>query len=171
MESKYGEGSRFCFTLPVAAEAVKPEVSSLQQDYEAEAARAAETAVELEVLVVDDERDHVELIGKILRDGGYRITKAYDGGEAIESIKHSKPDLIILDLMMPNVSGFDVIEYVKKEEDTKEIPIIVVTGKELTRDEAAMLDGAVERILRKGFFEAEVVLEEVRNALIKCGYS
>jgi two-component system sensor histidine kinase ChiS len=171
VKSKYGEGSRFCFTLPVAEEAVKPEVSSLQQGYEAEAVRAAEKAVEINVLAVDDERDHVELIGKILRDGGYQIRKAYDGGEAIESIKHSKPDLIILDLMMPNVSGFEVIEYVKKGEDTKEIPIIVITGKELTRDEAAMLDGAVERILRKGFFEAEVVLEEVRNALIKRGYS
>ena len=72
---------------------------------------------------------------------------------------------------MPIVGGFEVIEYVKKGEDTNEIPIIVITGKELTRDETAMLDGAVERILRKGFFEAEVVLEEVRNALIKRGYS
>jgi len=72
---------------------------------------------------------------------------------------------------MPNVSGFDVIDYIKTGEDTKEIPIIVVTGKELTRDETTMLDGTVERILRKGFFEAEEVLEEVRNALIKCGYS
>jgi len=171
VKSKYGEGSRFCFTLPVTAEPVKPEVSSFQQDYEAEAAGLAETAVEMQVLVVDDERDHVELIGKILRDGGYQIAKAYDGEEAIESIRHSKPDLIILDLMMPNVSGFEVIEYVKKGEDTKEIPIIVITGKELTRDEAATLDETVERILRKGFFEAEVVLEEVRNALIKRGYS
>jgi PAS domain S-box-containing protein len=167
VKSKYGEGSRFCFTLPVTEEAIKRELYSFQQDYEAEAARPAETAVEMEVLVVDDEKDHVELIGKILRDGGYRITKAYDGEEAIVSIKHSKPDLIILDLMMPNVSGFDVIEYVRKGEDTKEIPVIVVTGKELTRDEIAMLDGTVERILRKGFFEAEEVLEEVRSALIK----
>ena len=171
VRSKYGEGSRFCFTLPVTGEAVKPEVNSLQQDYEAEDARVAEKAVEIKVLVVDDEQDHVELIGKILRDGGYRITKAYGGEEAIELIKHSKPNLIILDLMMPNVSGFDVIEYIKTGEDTKEIPIIVVTGKELTRNETAILGGRVERILRKGFFEAEDVLEEVRHTLVKYGHS
>jgi len=168
-ESKYGAGSRFCFTLPVTREAVKPEVSSLQQDYEAEDARVAEKAVETKVLVVDDEPDHVELISKILGEEGYQITKAYDGEGAIESIKHSKPNLIILDLMMPNVSGFDVIEYLKTGDDTKEIPIIVVTGKELTKEEMEVLDGRVEKVLKKGLLGGEVILEVVRNTLDKFG--
>jgi signal transduction histidine kinase/response regulator of citrate/malate metabolism len=168
-ESKYGEGSRFCFTLPVTGEAVKPEVSSLQQDYEAEDARVAEKAVETKVLVVDDEPDHVEFISKILGEEGYQTTKAYDGKEAIESIKHSKPDLIILDLMMPNVSGFDAIEYLKTGDDTKEIPIIVVTGKELTREEMEVLDRRVEKVLKKGLLGGEVILEVVRNTLDKFG--
>ena len=171
VKSKYGEGSRFCFGLPVTAEAVTPEVETPQQDYEAEDGGLAEKTVEIEVLVVDDEQDHVELIGKILREGGYRIKKAYNGEEAIALIKHSKPDLIVLDLMMPKVSGFEVIDYIKTGEDTREIPVIVVTGRELTKDETAILDGRVERILRKGFFEAEEILEEVRNTLMKCGHS
>ena len=172
-ESKYGEGSRFCFALPVEAEAIEPKRKSLQQDYQAMGVlkedKGVEKAVQIKVLVVDDEPDHVELISKILREEGYQITKAYDGEGAIESIKHSKPDLIILDLMMPNVSGFDVIEYLKTGDDTKEIPIIVVTGKELTREQMEVLDGRVEKILKKGLLGVEVILEVVRNTLDKFG--
>jgi signal transduction histidine kinase/CheY-like chemotaxis protein len=172
-ESKYGEGSRFCFALPVEAEAIEPKRKSLQQDYQVMGVlkedKGVEKAVQIKVLVVDDEPDHVELISKILREEGYQITKAYDGEGAIESIKHSKPDLIILDLMMPNVSGFDVIEYLKTGDDTKEIPIIVVTGKELTREQMEVLNGRVEKILKKGLLGGEVILEVVRNTLDKFG--
>ncbi|UCG66425.1 MAG: response regulator, partial [Deltaproteobacteria bacterium] len=172
-ESKYGEGSRFCFALPVEAEAFEPKRKSLQQDYQAMGVlkedKGVEKAVQIKVLVVDDEPDHVELISKILRDEGYQITKAYDGEVAIESIKLSKPDLVILDLMMPNVSGFEVIEFLKKGDDTKEIPIIVVTGKELTREQMKVLNGRVEKILKKGLLGGEVILEVVRNTLDKFG--
>jgi signal transduction histidine kinase/CheY-like chemotaxis protein len=168
-ESKYGEGSRFCFILPVAAEAIAPKKKSLQQDYQIVGAREVDKVVEepvgVKVLVVDDEPDHVELISKILGEEGYQITKAYDGEEAIESAKHSKPDLIILDLMMPNVSGFEVIEYLKTGDDTKEIPIIVVTGKELTREQMGVLNGRVEKILKKGLLGVEGILEQVKNTL------
>lgn len=170
-ESKYGEGSRFCFTLPVRGEAIKVEERPLQQAYQvgvvSEEDRVPEKAAKVEVLVVDDEPDHVELISKALREGSYQIAKAYDGEEAIESIKRSKPDLIILDLMMPRVSGFDVIEYLKAGEDTREIPIIVVTGKELSREQMKDLDGRVEKILKKGLLGVEGILEEVRNILEK----
>lgn len=169
VESTYGEGSRFCFILPVAAEAIAPKKKSLQQDYQIVGAREVDKVVEepvgVKVLVVDDEPDHVELMSKILREEGYQITKAYDGEEAIESIKYTKPDLIILDLMMPKVSGFDVIEFLKTGDDTKEIPIIVVTGKELTREQMEVLNGRVEKILKKGLLGVEGILEQVKNTL------
>lgn len=171
VKSKYGEGSRFCFTLPVKAEAIEQRGESPRQDYETvevlEGERAVGKASGIQVLVVDDEPDHVELISKILKGEGYRIEKAYDGEKALESVKHSKPDLIILDLMMPNVSGFDVIDHLKAGEDTKEIPIIVVTGKDLTREQIGSLNGRVEKILKKGILGGEGILEQVRSTLDK----
>jgi signal transduction histidine kinase len=170
-ESTYGEGSRFCFTLPVKPELIEQKERSLRKDYRVEGlleeGRAIERPGEIHVLVVDDDTDHVELLSKILRDEGYQIAKAYDGDKAIESIEHSKPDLIILDLMMPNVSGFEVIEYLKKDEDTKEIPIIVVTGKELSREQLEFLNGSVENIVKKGILGMEEVLEVVKNTLAR----
>ena len=170
-ESNYGEGSKFCFTLPVKSQIIEQKEKSLLQDYQLVGAMQEEREVgkytEIHVLVVDDEPDHVELLSKILKDEGYQITKTYDGKNAIKSIEHSKPDLIILDLMMPNVSGFEVIEYLKKGEDTKEIPIIVVTGKELTREQMEFLKGRVEKIIKKGFLGMEEFLEVVKNTLAK----
>jgi len=137
VKSEYGKGSTFCFTLPLEAEAAR-------LDYEeagiGEELKPYRVAGETRVLVVDDEPDQVALISKLLREEGYQIAKAYDGQEAIESVKRSRPDLIILDLMMPNMNGFDVIEYLKGGEETKEIPIIVLTGKELTRKQTQDLN-------------------------------
>ena len=115
--------------------------------------------------MVDDEPDQVTLISKILGEEGYHIVKAYDGQEAIESVKRSEPDLIILDLMMPNVDGFEVIEYLKGGEETKEIPIIVLTGRELTKKQTQNLHGKVERIMKKGILSMEEILEVVKSTL------
>jgi signal transduction histidine kinase len=161
VKSKYGRGSTFCFTLPTGAEAVELEYKEAGI---IEGVRAVKTAAETRVLVVDDEPDQVELISKILQEEGYQIAKAYDGEEAIESVKRAQPDLIILDLMMPNVNGFDVIEYLKKGKNTKEIPIIVITGKELTRKQIQALNDRVERIVKKGILGMEEILEVVKNA-------
>jgi len=115
--------------------------------------------------VVDDEPDQVTLISKLLGEQGYLITKAYDGQQAIESVKCSRPNLIILDLMMPNVNGFEVIEYLKRGKETRQIPIIVLTGRELTRKQAHDLNGKVERILKKGILGMEEILETVNRTL------
>ena len=159
VKSKYGKGSTFCFTLPVEAEAAREEAGIVEE------LKPSKVAAETRVLVVDDEPDQVTLISKILREEGYQIAKAYDGQEAIESVKRSQPDLIILDLMMPNVNGFDVIEYLKRGEETNEIPIIVLTGKELTRKQTQDLNGKVERIMKKGILGMEEILEVVKSTL------
>ncbi len=162
VKSKYGQGSTFCFTLPAGEEAAK-------LDYEeasiAEGVMPSKTPAETRVLVVDDEPDQVTLISKILQEEGYQIAKAYDGEQAIESVKRSQPDLIILDLMMPNVNGFEVIEYLKAGEETRQIPIIVITGKELTRKQTQELDGKVERIVKKGILGMEEILEVVKRTI------
>jgi len=79
------------------------------------------------ILVVDDEEDVQVLVCRILRDVGYEVDSASDGGEAIEKIGHRKPDLLVLDLMMPGIDGWGVLEHLRKMPDAP--PVVVVTAR------------------------------------------
>jgi CheY-like chemotaxis protein len=79
------------------------------------------------ILVVDDEEDVQVLVCRILRDVGYEVESASDGGEAIEKIAQSKPDLLVLDLMMPGIDGWGVLDHLRKEPDPP--PVVVVTAR------------------------------------------
>ncbi|HDQ72850.1 MAG TPA: response regulator, partial [Chloroflexi bacterium] len=85
--------------------------------------------------------------------------------EAITLVQMEHPDIIVLDLMMPGVDGFDVLESVKANKDTRGIPIIVVTAKELTKKERQVLNKGVETLLQKGLFEQQELLADVASAL------
>jgi len=162
VKSTYRQGTTFCFTLPVEAETASLDYGEAGT---AERLKPSHAAAAKRVMVVDDEPDQVALISKLLGEKGYQIAKAYDGEQAIESVKHSRPDLIILDLMMPNMNGFEVIEYLKESEETRQIPIIVLTGRELTRTQTHDLNGKVERIMKKGILGMEEILETVNRTL------
>lgn len=86
------------------------------------------------ILVVDDEKDIVEFIQYNLEQEGYQVITAYNGKEAIEAIK-TKPDLVILDVMMPGFSGYEVCEKIKKEDKYKNIPLLFLTAKTSEQDE------------------------------------
>jgi signal transduction histidine kinase/CheY-like chemotaxis protein len=119
------------------------------------------------VLVVDNEQDTVELIGNVLRETGYQIEVAYNSKDAIKAIKDFVPDLIVLNLTMPEVSGFDVIEYLKTEEGVKDIPLIVITRKDLTEKDIDELDGRIQGILNKGVLAKEDLLKEIKDTISK----
>jgi CheY-like chemotaxis protein len=80
------------------------------------------------ILVVDDNRENLELLEAYLEDIECRTIAAYDGPEALEIVKNDKPDLILLDIMMPKMSGFEVCRRVKNDPATNHIPIIMVTA-------------------------------------------
>jgi len=117
------------------------------------------------ILVVDDEPSAVALLATHLEAAGYLVHRAYGGMEAIEMTRHILPDLILLDLMMPEVNGFDVVEALKNEPNTTQIPIIIVTSKEITADDRATLNGYVEFIMNKSSFSQESFINEVRRSL------
>lgn len=105
------------------------------------------------VLVVDDTPDARRLIVRILKSqGSYTISEAANGGEAIQMALKELPDLIVLDLNMPEVDGFMVLDALKNDQRTGDIPVIVVTAKELTRDEKARLQGRIHALMAKGSF-------------------
>lgn len=86
------------------------------------------------VLVVDDYAENVELLKELLTASGYEVTTAYDGDEALKKVDRRKPDLILLDIMMPKMDGYQVCEALRNKEETKEIPIIFVTAKTEVKD-------------------------------------
>ena len=120
------------------------------------------------ILVVDDDPKAVEVIAAFLPPPGYAVVRAYGGTEAIVLAQRLHPDLVLLDLMMPDVSGFDVVDALQRGSDTSRIPIIVVTAKQITEADRAALNsepGGVVSIVDKAGFNRHGFLAEVRRAL------
>ncbi len=119
----------------------------------------------LKVLVVDDDPKAVELIAARIQDLASSVIRAYGGGEAIEAAKRELPDLIVLDLMMPEVNGFDVVEALRGYSETAHIPIMVVTAKRITAEDRTKLNGYVATIMEKAEFDRDRFMAEVRRAM------
>jgi threonine synthase len=116
---------------------------------------------------VEDTAEARRLIRRILQSqGNFTILEATNGREGLELIQHELPDLVVLDLMMPEMDGFTVIEALRANPETATIPVIVATAKELTPDEKNRLGGQIQALLQKGDFLNDEFLEEVK-ALIK----
>ncbi len=119
----------------------------------------------IKVLVVDDDPNAVELVA--VRIGGLAssVLRAYGGREAIDAARRELPDLIVLDLMMPEVNGFDVVSALQETSDTASIPILVVTAKHISATDRAKLNGFVTSITEKSDFDRERFIGEVRRAM------
>jgi signal transduction histidine kinase/CheY-like chemotaxis protein len=104
----------------------------------------------VDVLVVDDEPANREWLSGILKPAGFNVISASGGAEAIDLARSRKPDLVLLDLMMPEVSGFDVVEALRSDPATRQMPIMVLTAKDLTSADKRHLNGQVSMILRRG---------------------
>jgi PAS domain S-box-containing protein len=119
----------------------------------------------LKVLVADDDPKAVELIAARMSDMPVTLLRAYGGREAIDVARRELPQLIVLDLMMPDVNGFDVVDALQENEATAHIPVIVVTAKRITDDDRARLDGFVSTILEKAGLNGMRFTSEVRRAM------
>ncbi len=120
------------------------------------------------VLVVDDDPKAVELIARFLPTPDYAVVRAYSGSEAITLARQVKLDLILLDLMMPEMSGFDVVKVLQAKAETAAIPVVVVTAKLITpsdRSELTSAAGKAIEIVDKAGFNSERFLDEVRRSL------
>ncbi|MET3134514.1 PAS domain S-box-containing protein [Oxalobacteraceae bacterium GrIS 1.11] len=120
------------------------------------------------ILVVDDDAKAVEVIAAFLQPPAYAVVRAYGGAEAIVLAQRLRPDLLLLDLMMPDVSGFDVVEALRRDGATAGIPILVVTAKVITEHDRALLNSNPEQrihIIEKSGFNQPRFMAEVRRAL------
>lgn len=118
------------------------------------------------IVIVDDNPEVRRLIRRILQSqGDYTLFEASNGLEAVEVVERERPNLIILDLMMPELDGFGVMEKLQSNPSTANIPIIVVTAKELTQAEKERLKGHIQKLMQKGDFMSDEFSDEVRALL------
>ncbi len=116
------------------------------------------------VMVVDDDPDIVGLVKLALKDAGYGVIEAFNGEQALELADREKPDLIILDIMMPEMDGYDVIKNLKKNKKTQNIPVIILSVRRLEEDKAKGLKlGAIKYLTKP--FKAKDLLGEIKEVL------
>jgi signal transduction histidine kinase/DNA-binding response OmpR family regulator len=171
VQSSPGAGARFFFVIPTDAPISSPRTtigSEASANTAALLARIEKHVVQTlpargggDVLVVDDDPNLRELVRQQLSERGYNVRQASDGNEAISEVRKSKPELIILDVMMPGISGFDVAAVLKSDPDTRGIPIIILS---IVQDTDRGYGLGVDRYLTKPA-EAEVLVDEVRKLL------
>ena len=124
------------------------------------------------ILIADDEPNQLELMSFNLSNAGYSIIKATNGKEAIELIENHSPDLIILDWMMPKMSGIDVCRTLRSRSETKQIPIIILSARSEDSDKSLGLDTGADDYISKPFSPKELIsrvkalLRRARPALV-----
>lgn len=168
VESEHGRGSTFSFTLPVrreagiSMEAIDKEIF-IRQLREHIAIAPQPGISGKTILVVDDDPNIREFLRQELDAAGYRVNEASDGIEAINMIKKQRPDLILLDIIMPKMSGFDVAAVIKNDPATMDIPIIVVS---IVEDKERGYRIGVDRYLTKPV-DTEELLREIEMLVSK----
>lgn len=120
--------------------------------------------MEKKILLIDDEPHLVEVIANRLRVGHYQVVTAVSGHEGLEKAKIEKPDLVLLDIMMPDMDGHQVLKLLKKGKETKHVPVIMLTVRKWSEDiKKAIGDGALDYLVKP--FDPVILMEKVQGAL------
>lgn len=117
------------------------------------------------ILIVEDEPDAAEMFAEMMRVSGYRVLKAYSSGPAMMLLSAEVPDVVLLDIMMPDISGLEVLRYIRREPRLQHIPVIILSAKNLPSDIKAGLDAGATLYLTKpiGYQELRSAIEKVLN--------
>jgi CheY-like chemotaxis protein len=154
----YSLGAVDCLTKPVDRELLH---KTLSRYYCAE----EDTC---HVLLVDDDAETREMMARTLDNAGWAVSEAGNGQEALDIMADLQPRLILLDLMMPVMDGFDFLTAMRAQPEWRHIPVIVITAKDLTVDDRDRLNGRVEDVLEKNAYTCEQLLERVSEAVAAC---
>jgi signal transduction histidine kinase/CheY-like chemotaxis protein len=130
--------------------------------------RAGVLATKGHILVVDDDEDVRSLLEQELVAAGYRVRTAAGGAKALELLRRERPSALLLDLMMPPPDGFEVLYRLRQDPELRELPVIIVTAKELTPSDETILARSALRVIRKGPDSAQLI-EEVLRAITEGG--
>ncbi len=126
-----------------------------------------QTGGEHSVLVIEDDAAAGEMMARLLHKEGYAVTRAVNGLQALEKLAEEAPKLILLDLMMPEMDGFQFLAELRKREEWNGIPVVVVTAKTITQEDRLKLNGYVKGVIQKGTFSPTSLLEAIENYIGK----
>lgn len=121
-----------------------------------------------QVLIVEDDVVTREMFRRILEKEGWAIAEAENGRSGLEQINDCQPDLILLDLMMPQMDGFQFIAELRRKPEWRSLPIVVITAMDLTPADRLRLNGYVEQILQKTAYSCDQLLQEVKDLVLAC---
>ncbi len=188
VESEVGQGSHFYFSLPLAEEvrddayvargpdSSSPALSTVWPDAEAVLRPTSEELAEnrdFNILVVDDDLVNVQVLTNYLSVQNYGVVQAFDGFEALEALEEVEPDLILLDIMMPRMSGYEVCQKVRARYPANELPIVLLTAKDQIKDLLAGFEAGANDYLTKPFDKNELLARtktHLRLAKINAAY-
>jgi CheY-like chemotaxis protein len=119
-------------------------------------------------LVIDDDPDMRSLMSQELQKNGWTVRTVGDGAEGLSALAADRPDVIVLDLLMPKMDGFEFLDALRDHPQWCEIPVLVLTAKKLSEEDRQRLDSDVQRVLQKDSSTREGMLQEVREALARC---
>ena len=120
------------------------------------------------VLIVDDEPANRQALRGMLEKEGFEVAEAENGRVALESVAQSPPSVILLDLMMPEMDGFEFVAKLRGRKEWRGIPVVVLTAKDITRQDRLRLDGYVAQVIQKDEHGSEALLAEVRDLIRTC---
>lgn len=120
-----------------------------------------------EILIIEDDLNTAEMLRRLLNGEGWRIRIAENGRVGLEAIQTTSPDVILLDLMMPEMDGFQFLEALYESNPRFNTPIIVITAKDLSAEDRQRLNGSVQRILQKGLYSRETLLQEMCSYILR----
>ena len=121
------------------------------------------------MLVVEDDPAGRDVLRRMLEKEGWSVSEAENGRVALARVAEHPPELILLDLMMPEVDGFQFVTQLLREEKWRSIPIVVITAKDVTEEDRRRLNSHVEKILQKSTYSRQELLAEVRHLLPQAG--
>jgi hypothetical protein len=133
--------------------------------------RYAVEGVERRALVVDDKAENRELLRRALENEGWQVSEAENGRVALANVAEHAPSLILLDLMMPVMDGFEFVMEMRKRNASRAIPIVVVTAKDVTEEDRQRLNGDVVGLIQKGGLDRETMLALLREQVAATGRS
>lgn len=162
VESEGGKGSTFTLCLPTGLEA-----AHVPEGTEAMAEGSGVGDGHSIVLVIDDDASTQEMLTRTLKKQGWNVTVAGNGRIGLERVRAKKPSLILLDLTMPEMDGFEFMRELRRQSEWKSVPVVVITAKDLTEEERQKLNGEVEWIVQKGAYRLDDLMAEIRKVLVE----
>lgn len=162
-ESAWERGSTFTFILPVKHSEESPLPAAAGRK------KTAAPPDRKRALIIDDDPLTLQLVVAALTTEGYEVHTASNGKEGIEAARRKPPGLIVLDLMMPGMSGFEVADALSSDERTADIPVVVLTAMSISSENKKRLEKNVERIIEKGGLSRNGFIAEVKKAAKKSG--